>query len=201
MRHVLVLNRCWQAVNIVTARRAFNLLFQDHARVIYTDDDSFRVFNSMEWLDFSAQDPPVDESDSVRTVSYRVRLPRIILLNVFDRVPRKEIKFTRNNVFERDKNRCQYCGDSFDRTDLNLDHVIPRDYGGRTTWENVVCSCISCNIRKANRLPHEAGMRLIRKPHRPKWRPFVTIVMGNPAYEAWKHFLDAAYWNVELKED
>ncbi len=177
------------------------MLFQDNARVIYTDDDSFRVFNSFEWLDFSRQDPPLDRMDYVQTVNERIRLPRIILLNAFDRIPRKEIKFTRNNVFERDKNCCQYCGDEFERADLNLDHVIPRDYGGKTTWENVVCSCIPCNIRKANRLPHEAGMRLIRKPGRPKWRPFVSIVVGNPAYEAWKHFLDAAYWNVELKND
>jgi hypothetical protein len=78
--------------------------------------------------------------------------------------------------------------------------VIPRDYGGKTTWENIVCSCVRCNTRKANRLPHEASMRLIRKPSRPKWRPVISMVLGNQHREIWKDFLDIAYWNVELEE-
>src|SRR5438046_438837 len=98
-------------------------------------------------------------------------------------------------------NTCQYCGDVFERNDLNLDHVIPRDRGGPTTWENIVCSCISCNTKKANRTPQEAGMRLIRKPKRPKWRPFVQINLGLHYHDSWKHFLDLAYWNVELGEN
>jgi 5-methylcytosine-specific restriction endonuclease McrA len=110
------------------------------------------------------------------------------------------LKLTRNNVFERDRNHCQYCGRHFTREELNLDHVIPRHYGGRTTWENIVCSCVSCNTRKANRLPHEAGLRLIRKPVRPKWRPVISLVLGNHHCEMWKDFLDLAYWNVELDE-
>ena len=82
-----------------------------------------------------------------------------------------------------------------------MDHVIPRDRGGPTTWENIVCSCIACNTQKANRTPQEAGMRLIRKPKRPKWRPFVQINLGLHYHDSWKHFLDLAYWNVELGED
>ena len=103
-------------------------------------------------------------------------------------------------VFERDGNRCQYCWKVFDRRELNLDHVIPRHFGGRTTWENVVCSCIPCNTRKANRLPPQAGMRLYRKPNRPKWRPVISQVISRPGHKQWKDFLDVAYWNVELKE-
>jgi 5-methylcytosine-specific restriction endonuclease McrA len=89
----------------------------------------------------------------------------------------------------------------FDRKDLNLDHVLPRDRGGPTTWENIVCSCVECNTHKANRTPQEAGLRLIRKPKRPKWRPFVQVNLGLECHESWKHFLDVAYWNVELGED
>jgi len=96
---------------------------------------------------------------------------------------------------------CQYCGKTFDRNDLNLDHVIPRDRGGPTTWENIVCSCIECNTLKANRTPQEAGMHLIRKPKRPKWRPFVQINFSLHQHDSWKHFVDLAYWNVELGED
>jgi 5-methylcytosine-specific restriction endonuclease McrA len=134
----------------------------------------------------------------LQTISLRIRVPRIIVLSLFDRLPKKEVKFTRHNVFERDKNTCQYCGVVFDRSNLNIDHVLPRDRGGQTTWENVVCSCISCNTRKGNKLPHEARMQLLKKPKRPKWRPFVNITFAGGVDDSWSHFIDLAYWNVEL---
>ena len=197
-QHVLVLNRLWQAVNVCTARRALTLLFQGQAQaVLGCSDGSFRTYDFGEWHDFSQQEP---HPESVRTVSFRIRVPRVILLLVYDHMPKKEVKFTRHNIFERDKNTCQYCGRSLPREQLNLDHVIPRHYGGRTTWENIVCSCIRCNTRKSSRLPHEAGLRLVRKPARPKWRPVISLVLGNQHREMWKDFLDLAYWNVELED-
>jgi len=196
---VLVLNRLWQAVNVCTVRRAVSLLFEGHAQVVLGQQDgSFQTFGFQQWQDFSTDAP---QEPSIRTVSFRLRIPRVILLLFFDRLPRKEVKFTRHNIFERDKNTCQYCGNSFDRKDLNLDHVIPRDRGGPTTWENIVCSCIRCNTRKANRTPREVGLTLIRKPKRPKWRPFVQIQFGTRCPDSWRHFVDVAYWNVELGEN
>jgi 5-methylcytosine-specific restriction endonuclease McrA len=197
---VLVLNRLWQAVNVIGARRAFGLLARGHAHVVHQQEDDFRMFSMMDWIDFSADHPTLIELEMVHTPTRTIRLPRVILLTFFDKLPSKELKLTRNNVFERDKNSCQYCAKALPREQLNLDHVIPRDYGGKTTWENIVCSCIKCNSRKANRLPHEAGMRLIRKPARPKWRPVISMVLGNQHREMWKDFLDIAYWNVELEE-
>ncbi|MSU64174.1 MAG: HNH endonuclease [Pedosphaera sp.] len=198
-QQVLVLNRLWQAVNVCTARRALTLLFQGQAQVVFGDNDgSFRTFSFGEWHDFSQQEP---SAESVRTVSFKIRVPRVIMLLIFDRLPKKEVKFTRLNIFDRDKNLCQYCGHTFDRKDLNLDHVIPRDRGGPTTWENIVCSCIPCNTRKANRTPQEAGLHLVRKPKRPKWHPFVQVNVGLHYHDSWKHFLDIAYWNVELGEE
>ena len=198
-QHVLVLNRLWQAVNICSVRRALTLLFQGHAHVVVTNDDgSFQTLNFNQWRDFSAQQP---SDDSIAAISFRIRVPGVIVLLMFDRLPRKEVKFTRHNIFERDKNTCQYCGLVFERRDLNLDHVIPRDRGGPTTWENIVCSCIECNTRKANHTPAEAGMRLVRKPKRPRWRPFIQVQWNFPHPESWKHFLDLAYWNVELGEE
>jgi 5-methylcytosine-specific restriction endonuclease McrA len=199
---VLVLNRLWQAVNIVGAQRAFTLLARGHANVVHVDEaQDYRVFSMLDWMDFSTDNPPLSEREAVHTVNRSIRLPRVIVLTLFDKLPCKELKLTRNNVFERDRDRCQYCGHTFSREDLNLDHVIPRHYGGKTTWENVVCSCIRCNTRKANRLPHEASMRLIRKPVRPKWRPIINLALGRtPHHPQWRHFLDLAYWNVELEE-
>ena len=198
-QHVLVLNRLWQAVNVCTARRALTLLFQGQAQVVLdAADGSFQTYNFQAWHDFSQSEP---HPESIHTISFRIRVPRVILLLAYDRLPKKEVKFTRHNIFERDKNTCQYCGDVCDRKDLNLDHVIPRDRGGPTTWENIVCSCIKCNTRKANRTPLEAGLRLIKKPKRPKWRPFGQINFSLHRHDSWKHFIDLAYWNVELGED
>jgi 5-methylcytosine-specific restriction endonuclease McrA len=196
---VLVLNRLWQAVNTCSVRRAFTLLVSGHAQVVsHEGENSFLTHDFQSWRDFSRLNP---EGEMVRTISLSVRIPQVIVLLLFDRLPKKEVKFTRHNVFERDKNTCQYCGRTLDRSELNLDHVLPRERGGQTTWENIVCSCIPCNTRKGNRLPHEAGMQLVRRPKRPKWRPFVNVSVSNHPHESWRHFLDVAYWNVELGGD
>lgn len=195
-QQVLVLNRLWQAVNVCSVRRALTLLFEGRAQaVLGTHDGAFQTFNFNEWQDFSERQP---HPESIHTISFRIRIPRVILLVLFDRLPKKEVKFTRFNVFERDQNICQYCGGVFDRKDLNLDHVIPKHTGGPTSWENIVCSCVPCNTKKANRTPQEAGMHLIRKPKRPKWRPFIQVNLGLNYHDSWKHFLDIAYWNVEI---
>ena len=195
-RNVLVLNRLWQAVNICSAKRALTLLFQGHAEVVCADNGAFDTYDFNEWRDLSERNP--QDADSVHTIRFRIRIPKVVMLLFFDRLPRKEVKFTRHNIFERDSNTCQYCGIVFERRDLNIDHVIPRDRGGATTWENVVCSCIPCNTRKGNRTPSEASMRLVRKPKRPKWRPFMQVSFTKTGDDSWKHFLDLAYWNVEL---
>ena len=198
-QRVLVLNRLWQAVNVCSVRRAMALLFEGHAQVVLGHQDgSFQTFGFKEWQDAS-QLPP--QEPCIRTVSFRIRIPRVILLLFFDRLPRKEVKFTRHNIFERDRNTCQYCGKVCERQSLNLDHVVPRDRGGPTSWENSVCSCVACNTRKANRTPREAGMRLIRRPKRPKWRPVAQVNVGVEYDESWRHFLDVAYWNVELQNE
>jgi len=193
---VLVLNRLWQAVNTCSVRRAFTLLYQGHAQVVSANEgNDFLAHDFMSWRDFSQTNP---EPEMVKTISVNIRIPRIIVLLLFERLPKKEVKFTRHNVFERDRNTCQYCGLIFERTNLNLDHIFPRDRGGQTTWENIVCSCIPCNTKKGNRLPHQVGMQLIRKPKRPKWQPFVNITFTRHHHNSWRHFLDIAYWNVEL---
>src|SRR6185436_9311089 len=115
-QQVLVLNRLWQAVNVCTVRRALTLLFQGHAHVVMTNGDgSFSTLNFNQWRDVSEQQP---HPESISTISFRIRVPRVIVLLLFDRLPRKEVKFTRHNIFERDKNTCQYCGRVFDRKDL-----------------------------------------------------------------------------------
>lgn len=186
---VLVLNRLWQPVNIVGVERTFRLLLQDHAQVIYTGDESFRIMDSVAWLQLSQEQAPCEKEAYIRTVHLCIRVPKVLLLRNYDQLPVQEIKFTRENLFERDDYRCQYCGKRHKAVQLNMDHVIPRDRGGRTSWENIVTSCIRCNSRKANRLPHQASMHLIRKPQRPRWRPFVSTLIGQSYDAAWDHFI------------
>jgi hypothetical protein len=102
-------------------------------------------------------------------VGRRIRIPRVIVLTAYERFPKARVRFSRLNIYARDGNTCQYCGRTLPRSDLNLDHVIPRSRGGTTSWENVVCSCIPCNLIKGGRTPAEAGMRLLHAPSRPRW--------------------------------
>ena len=96
-------------------------------------------------------------------------LPRVVQLVTYDRMPRSTVRLTRRNIFLRDGHTCQYCGRQATTRDLNLDHVMPRSRGGPMTWENVVCSCRVCNLRKGGRTPQQASMPLLAVPYRPSW--------------------------------
>ena len=199
-RQVLVLNRLWQPVNTCTAKRAFVLLFLGHAQVVRSDSDAnFYTHDLDSWLDHS-RDSASGAEVLVRTVSATFLIPKIIVLQLYDRLPKKEIKFTRDNVFQRDQYTCQYCLVRFDAKDLNLDHVVPRDKGGKTTWENVVCSCIRCNTKKANKLPSQANMHPRRKPQAPRWRPLFSAGRHkDKAYdESWRFFIDPCHSKVKV---
>ena len=198
---MLVLNRLWQPVNTCSARRAVSLLFVGHAQVVQSDaENNFYTHDIDSWLDYSETSRAIGESaeDFIHSVTLSVKLPRIIVLSVYDRLPKKEVKFTRHNIFQRDKYTCQYCGVLFETKSLNLDHVIPRDKGGKSSWDNLVTSCIACNSRKANKMPEEARMFPLRTPVAPRWRPFYTSVRGQAYHESWRHFLDLNGAQVEM---
>lgn len=193
---VLVLNRSYFPVHVTSVRRAFSLLYQGVAKVV---DQQYRTFDYESWSALSAS----VHDETVGLIDRVIRVPRVILLVSYDRVPRRRVRFSRFNVFARDNNTCQYCGKRFTRHELNLDHVIPRSHNGLSTWENVVCSCFRCNRIKGGRRPDEAGMKLIKKPVQPEWTPFMLETFSFKRYQEWLPFLnevDAAYWNTELLE-
>jgi len=197
---VLVLNKSYMAVHVVSVRRAFCLLFKDLAEVITVDDGRYMAFDFASWREVSQarrlyRHP---DDDFIRTVHFEIQVPRIIRLIDYDRLPRRRVKFNRKNLFARDGNRCQYCGKKFTSGGLSLDHVMPRSRGGLATWDNIVCACLRCNVRKGGRTPREAGMKLIRNPVEPKTSPVVSLTLSNRKYKSWKAFLDAACWSVEL---
>jgi 5-methylcytosine-specific restriction endonuclease McrA len=191
--NVLVLNSLYQAVQVTGAYRALRLFYAGRARALAPNFVSYDFEN---WCDL-----PARAGDRfVRTPTRAIRVPSVIQLVHYDRLPSREVRFTRRNIFHRDKNRCQYCGRVFVQRMLNLDHVVPLSRGGTSCWENVVCACIPCNTFKGSRTPVEAGMRLVRRPRRPVGHPTLRASWLGPCPDEWRTFLDEAYWNVELSE-
>jgi hypothetical protein len=199
--NVLVLNKHYMAIHIIGAKRAFSLLFRELAEVVSLEEGKYSNYDFTSWCEVSQfkRTFEPDGHDWVSTINFYIAVPRIIRLLFYDRLPRNEVKFNRRNIFARDKNRCQYCGHRFPTSELSLDHIIPRSMGGKATWDNIVCACAECNVKKGGRTPKVARMKLIKKPVRPMHNPLVHIHLNHNRYRSWKQFLDNAYWSVELR--
>ena len=195
---VLVLNKSFLPVQITTVRRAFCLLYAGIAKAVNAQYETFD-FDSWRQLRVEVND------DAIGLVDRLIKVPRVILLIAYDRVPKRRVRFSRHNIFARDKNTCQYCGKRFATSDLNLDHVVPRSKGGITSWENVVCSCHHCNRLKGGLTPVQAGIRLISPPRKPSWTPPLNVSLRDVMRKEWVPFLDflvdVSYWNTELLEE
>jgi 5-methylcytosine-specific restriction endonuclease McrA len=198
---VLVLNRFYMAVHVANVRRAFVLLLRELAEVIHIENGQYANYNFESWREISELKSEFKEphEDWVCSVNFEIQVPRVIRLLSYDRLPKQTVRLNRRNVFLRDGSRCQYCGKKFPTSELSLDHVVPRSRGGETVWENIVCACVACNVRKGGRTPQEAGITMVRRAERPKHSPLLAIKLGNPKYESWKTFLSNAYWSVDLK--
>lgn len=201
---VLVLNKFFAAVHVVNAKRAFAMLFKESAEVVSVDDGQYNSYDFTSWVDVSAFKAEYglsdeDQYESIKTVSLEIRVPKIIRLVVYDKLPKASIKFNRKNIFARDKNKCQYCGKKVPTSELSLDHVIPRTQGGTSNWKNIVCACTNCNKLKGGRRPEEAGMKLICRPVKPRHCPIIQLKLGSNKYNSWKQFLNNAYWSVPLE--
>src|SRR5947207_11118223 len=171
---VLVLNRLFMAVHVISARRAFCLLCKDLAEVVSLEEGVFTTYDFETWREvseFRAKHFRQEEDDWVRTAKTEIQVPRVIRLTSYEKVPKHTVKFNRRNIFARDNNQCQYCGKKFATSELSLDHVVPRSQGGPNTWENIVCACVACNVRKGGRTPKQAHLTLIRRPENPKRSP------------------------------
>ncbi len=200
--HVLVLNKHYAAVRVISARRAFAMLFKQIAEIVSYENNEYVAYDFDSWRqvsEFRARYER-DHHEWIRCVRFELAVPRIVRLLFSDRIPRQPVKFNRRNIYARDRNRCQYCGKKFPTTELSLDHIVPRSRGGEANWTNIVCCCVKCNVRKGGRVPEEAGMKLIAEPVKPKRSPVITLRLTNDKYASWRQFLDTAYWNVELRD-
>ncbi len=192
---VLVLNRSFVPIEVTSVRRAFCMVYAGVARVV---DRQYQTFDFESWCALSV----AAHDESIGTVGRLIRVPRVVLLQTYDRLPKKQIRFSRYNIFARDRSTCQYCGRKYAKSELNLDHVIPRALGGKTIWENIVCSCVNCNRKKGGRTPAQAGLKLVKAPGRPHWTQVLNLSSKHASYRDWLPFLnvvDFSYWNVELE--
>ncbi len=172
------------------------------AEVVSLEEGQFATYDFETWRELSeyrSTNFRPEEDDWVRTATSEIQVPRVIRLFGYDKLPRQTVKFNRRNIFARDHNQCQYCGKKFPMSELSLDHIVPRSQGGLANWENIVCACVKCNVRKGGRTPKQAHMTLTRRPEKPRRSPLLNLKLTQKKYQSWQAFLDNAYWEVELK--
>ncbi len=198
---VLVLNRNWQAINVRTPQEAFCMMATNVATGLEIEypaltesaDGSFCTLHSPlftprtwdEWITL----PIRDQDESVHTVRGEIRVPTVIVAVNYAKVPKKRPKLCARAIRERDGNRCQYTGRLLRPDEGSLDHVVPRSRGGKDAWENLVWSAKEVNQKKADRLPHEAGLKLLSVPRAPKELPVSALIRNTSEVEDWKLFL------------
>jgi len=201
---VLVLNRNWQAINVRTPQEAFCMMatnvataleiefdsesagVSDHASRITHHASAIRPVSWSEWITL----PIRPQDNAVHTVRGPIRVPTVIVAVNFARVPKKRPKLCARTIRERDDNRCQYTGRVLRPDEGSLDHVVPRSRGGKDTWENLVWASKAVNSRKADRLPHEAGLRLLKAPRAPKELPASATIRNAHRVPDWKLFVE-----------
>jgi 5-methylcytosine-specific restriction endonuclease McrA len=162
-RNVLVLNQNYEPLSVCSVRRAVLMMFLGKAEMIEKHDGVV-----------------------VRSVRSHFSVPSVVRLDAYTRIPRKHIILSRKNIIKRDGGRCMYCGTS--DGPMTVDHVVPKRFGGTESWENLVAACMSCNNKKGNRTPEQAGLKLLKKPHRPNHIMFIQHFLG-VADNRWRPYL------------
>ena len=207
---VLVLNKLWTAVHVVSVREAITLLFggedgTDKARIIVPALD----FQSFTWEDWAKLEPAPGE-DVIHGIGQPFKIPEVIMLTSYDEQPQARTTFSRRTIHRRDHFTCQYCGDKV-KNEGTIDHIKPRSQGGGTTWENCVLACVQCNSQKADRTPEKAvrtknqrwkgpsPMKLLSIPKKPKFT--LRGDRGGTIPKSWESFVSESYWEVELIND
>ena len=189
---VLVLNRNWQAINVRTPQEAFCQMATNVATALdieLSDSERAEALRPVTWDEWITL--PIRAQDNfARTARGQIRVPTVILAVNFARVPKKRPKLCAKAIRERDGNRCQYTGKLLKPDEGSLDHVLPRSRGGKDAWENLVWSSKDVNARKGNRLPHEAGLKLLSVPRAPKELPVTALLRNAHGVAEWKLFLN-----------
>lgn len=191
-RPTLVLNKNWQPVGVMSVAKAMTKVFNESAKII--DPEDFQQYSWEDWAELAAE----GDADVLKTQHFDIRVPEVIVLQHYDKLPSNSVTFSRRNIFKRDRYTCQYCHKQPGSEELTIDHVVPKSRQGGSTWTNCVLACLDCNARKANRTPEEAGMKLKQTPVKPNWRPLYSS--RGARIDSWSKFISEAYWSVELDD-
>lgn len=184
---VLVLNRNWQAINVRTPAEAFCQMCNGAATALDIDRET-GAMTPVRWSEWIRL-PIRDYDNAVRTPRGLIRIPTVVVLARYSRVPRKRPRFSARAIWERDGHRCQYTGRPLKPGEGNIDHVVPRSRGGTTSWENCVLAARDVNTRKGSRLPEEVGLKLLKRPSAPPEVPATLLIRNHHRIPDWDHFL------------
>jgi 5-methylcytosine-specific restriction endonuclease McrA len=183
---VLVLNRNWQAIDVKSPADALSMMYTDNATGLdILGKDHMIPYRWKDWVNL----PFDSECDYIKTINGGIKIPKIIVLCKFDKVPIKRPKFSSTGIWNRDNGICQYTGRKLSKNEGNVDHVIPKSRGGRSNWDNCVLSHKDINAKKANRTPEEAGLKLLKKPTTPKHLPISFYIKNKHNIPEWDMFL------------
>lgn len=233
-RKVLILNKNWCAIEIAPLRKAITMLFKYHTEGKHKGEPIARIidptqdFQTFDWEDWAALEP--NSTDVIHGIGADFRIPEVIMLTKYDKMPIQRTVFSRRMIHRRDNFQCQYCKCHVGN-EGTIDHVKPKAQGGRTTWENCVLACVQCNSQKADRYPHEAvrgnkdvtwtetkslKQRLPGQPAERLWKgPSPMVLLTEPKKpnhsllksdkglipKSWTHFMSEVYWQTELEND
>lgn len=182
----LVLNKSWVPVQVIDFRKTMNLIYQEAAHAL---DREYIVYDWKGWLEFTIKN--ATDYAKVYTAKIAIAVPEIIVLVKYNQLPKREIKFSRENIFNTYHYKCLYCGNVFTIKNLTIDHIIPKSRGGKTTWLNCVPCCKPCNNKKDCKTPQEAGMQLLRQPIKPHWINPITGARGKAQIcQSWNKFMN-----------
>lgn len=185
---VLILNRNWQAIHVKSPLEAMTMMYSDSATALDIRGEDHMI--PLKWKDW-VQLPIENETDDfIQTIRGNIKIPKVLVLCNYDKVPRKRPKFCPKAVWDRDEGTCQYTGQKLTLHNANIDHVIPRSRGGKTDWHNCVLTHKDVNSKKANKTPEEAGLKLIRKPQDPKELPSTFYIRNKHNVREWDLFLN-----------
>jgi 5-methylcytosine-specific restriction endonuclease McrA len=187
--NVLVLNKFYMALRIITVRRAFVFLAKEYAEAIYKNNGCFEGYKFDNWIRMSGETNGDTSDEYIHTPRWKLLVPRVIRLLEYGKMPRRGWKFNRKNILIRDNYQCQYCGKKNPVSLMTIDHIVPRSRGGTASWTNVVTCCNKCNTKKGGRLPEEAGMKLINTPQTPTFNSGFARLFGDKKYAVWKEFI------------
>jgi 5-methylcytosine-specific restriction endonuclease McrA len=178
---VLMLNKSFIPIKVINIKKAICLLYNNKAKVL--EAESYNVYEWEDWTKLY-----LEKYKKIKTSSFELCVPEIIILKNYDKVERKRIMPNKKNIYKRDKGLCQYCGKFLSSQESTIDHINPKSKNGKFTWDNCVISCVKCNLKKSNYDLKEVGMKLMKKPETPNFEKINFCFLNSEVPKSWHLF-------------